>query len=87
MTQQSLWMVVRLVECRLMFLNSTGAFDVLGENTFVAPDREQAFQLGRKVNGLLMRADGLPNAVAIERFAGDCFQAFGVNITGECVAA
>jgi hypothetical protein len=83
MSQPKLWMVVRLIECRLQFLTTAGNWDDLSVTTLVSDQRELVFQAGRKVNGLLMSANGLPRADVIEGFAHDCLQAYGVNITAE----
>jgi hypothetical protein len=80
MQQHTLWMSVRLVESRLMFLDASGNWDDLGPATLVSPDRELVFQTGRKVGGLLLRADGLPCPDSLEEHRTNCFQAFGVNV-------
>lgn len=80
MDNQTLWMSVRLVESRLCFLDCAGTWDDLGDKTLVSPDRELVFQTGRKVGGLLLRADGLPSPDVLEQHRTNCFEAFGINV-------
>lgn len=80
MSNLTLWMSVRLVESKLCFLDASGNWDELGPCTLVSPDRELVFQTGRKVGGLLLRADGLPCPAKLEEHRENCFQAFGVAV-------
>lgn len=60
MTKQH-WIVIRLIECRLMAHVAPDDWAPVGLTTWVTDDREKAYQAARRLGGLLLRANGLPS--------------------------
>ena len=65
------WTVIRAVDYRLQALADIDnpCWEELSADTIVTDDREAAFQLARKYQGLLCSADGLPSPRQSQRFA------------------
>lgn len=74
--QTKLWTVVRIIEGKLQFLDSTGAYADLHFGTLVTPDREHAWRTAREAKGLLLSVDGLPLPTVIAEFVLAVEQAF-----------